>query len=261
MPDQTITLTLHEKVATDNFIKISCKDIDGIGSNKEIQLIGDQEKDNITMNTLFSELLPKTWIEQYNTINSQLVEQNAKKQKEDEEKSKQETNAEKLRNTKRGTFSSDKMSVSDIISALSSDIFKVRRFIRYVIKTLLNQLKNITNVEKVVKSTSILYEKVKGLSIDPFEKYINKILYELAILLEENDKSVSIKYNYIEDFFKSEFVEKYSGNITTWGREVQASSNAGEIKFSPVSTFSKGGNNSTQKTHKINNNKTAKKYK
>jgi hypothetical protein len=157
------------------------------------------------------------------------------------------------------------MSVSDIISALSPDTFKVKRFNKYVIKTLLHQLKKIEEVENNVKPHSILYGKVKGLSIDlsidPFEKYIKKILDELAILLEDIDISKPIKYNYIDDFFKPEFISKYSGNITNWGREVQESSNTGEIKFSPMSKFSRGGNNSTQKTHKMNNNKTAKKNK
>jgi hypothetical protein len=242
MPDQTITLTLYEK-PEENVIKIGYKANDT--TDKEIRLTGDQAKDNTLMNTLFSDLLPKDWIDQYKTIKSQV-----------EKVYDQTKNAERLQKTKRGTFSSDKMSVPDIISALSTDTFKVKRFNIYVIKILLKELTN-KNYNKYI-NLDILPETSKkdfdiGINLDPVKSDI-LAMAEKATTYDDNN-------NLIDRVFKPEFVAKYSGNITTWGREVQASSNTGEIKFSPISRLSRGGNNSTQKTHKINNNKTAKKNK
>jgi hypothetical protein len=242
MSDQTITLTLHEKQASENFIKIN---YNANGNNKEIQLTGDQESDNKKMIDLFSDLLPQDSIKQYKDINSQV-----------EKVYDQTKNAERLQKTTRGTFSSDQMSVPDIISALSTDTFKVKRFNRYVIKILLKELTN-KNYNKYI-NLDILPET----SQEDFHIGINLELVKSHILaMAEQETTYKDNNNLIDRVFKPEFVKRYSGNITNWGREVQSSSNAGEIKFSPISTISSGGNNSTQKIHKINNNKTAKKNK
>jgi hypothetical protein len=226
MPDQTITLTLHEKVETENFIKISYTANDGTTTTKEIQLTGDQESDNKKMIDLFSDLLPQDFIEQYKIIKSQLVQQSAVKQNED----KQQKNAEQLK--KQGIIISYKMSVSDIISALSNNNVKVKIFNRYIIETLLNVLTDISYNKYI--NRDILAQYLKS----DFLLGINLHDVKAHILHMAEETSYKDNNNLIDSVFKPEFLKKYSRIITTWGREVLLSSDMDNIKFYPTQAYS-----------------------
>jgi hypothetical protein len=249
MTTQTITLTLHEKVATENFIKISYKANDS--TDKEIQLTGDQQLDNAEMIKLFAELLPKDFIEQYKTINSSVISPGLITEAE--------TNAEKLRATKSGRLYSDKLSIEDIISALSTNKLSIIEFNIHVIKTLLDKLTN-KDYSKNIKKEILTTENLKK----EFDIGINleSVKTDILSMAQTQTTYDNNNYNLIEQVFTPEFLKKYAGNITTWGREVLLNPNITNTQFSPMSKFSSGGNNSTQKNDKINNNnKTAKIYK
>jgi hypothetical protein len=256
MSDQTITLTLHEKQASENFIKISYTANDAT-TTKEIQLTGDQEADNTLMNTLFSDLLPKNWIEQYKDINSSPISPVPVPVPVSEPLSEAENNAVKLRNMQRGRVYSDILPIENIISALSTNKSSIIKFNIHVIKTLLNKL--TSDYSKNIKKEILTTESLKT----DFDYGINLPSVKTYILnMAQNPRTYdNNNYNLIEQVFTPEFLKKYAGNITNWGREVLLNPEITDTEFSPMSKFSSGGNNSTQKIHKINNNKTSKKNK
>jgi hypothetical protein len=247
MPYQTITLTLHEKVPTEAFIKIS---YNTDGSTKEIQLTGDQMKDIEKMIKLFSDLLPQGWIEQYKDINSSPI--SAVSLPVSGPVTDHANNVEKLKNTKPGRLFSDILPIEDIISALSTNKLSIMKFNIHVITSLLNKLSN-SDYSKNIKKEILTDEKLKN----EFDSGIifNSVKKDILTTVEQPTTYDNNNYNLIERVFTPEFLKKYAGNITNWGRELLLNPKITKDQFSPMSKFSRGGNNSTQKTHKINNNK------
>lgn len=249
MPDQEITFTLYKKQETEPFIKVSYKDSNN--DSKEIQLTGDASLDSINMVKLFSESLSADFVNDYKSIKSNHQESNdingVSQQPLLPQVDPSEANRIKLSKTKRETFYSDKLPIADIVSALSNDNSKITKFNKKVVYTLLDEFTTLksNNYNKYIKKDLLSLDLITGfnlgINVDEVKAYILD-----PLKIDMNDKDI------ISKLFTDEFLNKYSGNITNWGREV-LESNTDEIIFSPMSKTSKGGNNSSQKIRKIHN--------
>lgn len=250
MTDQEITFTLYKKQETEPFIKVSYKDSNN--DPKEIQLTGDANLDSVNMIKLFSESLSADFINDYKSIKSNHQESNdtngVSQQPLLPQVDPSEANRIKLSKTKRGTFYSDKLPIADIVSALSNDNSKITKFNKKVVSTLLDEFTTLksNNYNKYIKnnllSSDLITDFNLGFNVDAVKAYILD-----PSKIDMNDKDI------ISKLFTDEFLNKYSGNITNWGREVLESNNTDPILFSPMSKTSKGGNNSSQKIRKIHN--------
>ena len=254
MTDQEITFTLYKKQETEPFIKVSYKDSNN--DPKEIQLTGDANLDSINMVKLFSESLSADFINDYKSIKSNHQESNDtnKMSKEQGEEGKGEEGKgiepekilqplvlptieelekikKKLKNSK-GTLYSGKLPIADIVSVLSTDTSKITKFNEKVVSTLLKEFSTLkpNNYNKYIKK-NVLSEDLQ----QNFESGINADEVKTYIL---NSSKIDMSdQNIISEVFTDEFLNKYSKDITKWGREILVSN----------------GGNSSQKIRNIHN--------
>ena len=156
------------------------------------------------------------------------------------------------------------MSIEDILSALAftrarvkgmNDVYydkfdesKINKFNEHVVSTLLNEFTTSkpNNYNKYIKedilSPDLRDDFKSGINVDEVKKYILD-----PSKIDMKDIFITTKV------FTDKFLNKYLGDITTWGREILQTNNINQISFSPITKRSLGGNESLKKKRKIHN--------